>query len=92
MDTALESAAPQVPIRRRQPQGEEEAGLKDPALRSNLYTNPKTLRACFALGFSGMGHRATQKDKAARALLAGFDLLDTADWFAGAGARGARVV
>jgi len=27
--------------------------------------------------------RATQKDKAARALLAGFDLLDTADWFAG---------
>ncbi len=30
-----------------------------------------------------MGHRATQKDKAARALLAGFDLLDTADWFAG---------
>src|SRR5579862_164609 len=28
-------------------------------------------------------HRATQKDKAARALLAGFDLLDTADWFAG---------
>src|SRR5579862_3062665 len=29
------------------------------------------------------GHRATQKDKAARALLAGFDLMDTADWFAG---------
>src|SRR5690348_16578922 len=29
------------------------------------------------------GHRPTHREKAARALLAGFDLLDTADWFAG---------
>ena len=31
----------------------------------------------------GAAHRPTQKEKAARALLAYFFLLDTAEWFAG---------
>src|SRR5690348_16715210 len=29
------------------------------------------------------GHRPTHREKAARAMLAGFDLVDTAEWFAG---------
>ncbi len=35
-----------------------------------------------------MGHRPTQREKGARALLAAFDLMDTAEWFA-AEVRGA---
>jgi DNA-binding MarR family transcriptional regulator len=65
----------------RRPPGKRRGRYKDDD--QHLYTNPKTLRARFALGFWGMGHRATQKEKAVRALLAGFDLLDTAEWFAG---------